>query len=125
MLRIRFLAPLFALALLGSSLLMGQDRTDSVVGRLALPKPYSQLNLNPKQKNEVARIRQKYTAEIVELEAKLRAVKKEEKKEIEKLLTATQKARLQQIRGGKDDDDEDDLPPSAEKKQSAATKQKK
>ncbi|HEY7327055.1 MAG TPA: hypothetical protein VH592_05420 [Gemmataceae bacterium] len=116
MFRLRFLAPLFVAGAVGSGFLIGDDRTGSAVGRTTVPKPYSQLNLTPKQKNEIFRIRAKYTADIIELEEKIKDLKRQEKKEFEKLLTATQKARLQEIRGGKDSDDEDDRPTTPDKK---------
>jgi hypothetical protein len=126
MFRLRFLAPLFVVALVGSSFLMGQDRTGSVVGRTTVPKPYSQLNLTPKQKNEILKIRSKYTAEILDLEDKIKDLKRKERAEFDKLLTATQKARLQQMRGGKDDDeDSDDRPVISNRKNTIVPRDKK
>jgi len=124
MVRLRFVAPLLVVALFGSSLLMGDDKVDPIIVRVQLPPNYKQLGLTPKQKNDILKIRAKYAAEIQELEQKIKDLKKQEKTAYESVLTAAQKARLQEIRNGKKEAD-DDAPVPVDKKKSAAAKDKK
>ncbi len=124
MVRLRFVAPLLVVALFGSSLLMGDDKVDPIVVRVQLPPNYKQLGLTPKQKNDILKIRAKYAAEIQELEQKIKDLKKQEKTAYESVLTAAQKARLQEIRNGKKEAD-DDAPVPVDKKKSATAKDKK
>jgi|YelNatPaOPRAMG01_1025707.scaffolds.fasta_scaffold152931_1 hypothetical protein len=124
MVRLRFVAPLLVVALFGSSLLMGDDKVDPIIVRVQLPPNYKQLGLTPKQKNDILKIRAKYAAEIQELEQKIKDLKKQEKTAYESVLTAAQKARLQEIRNGKKEAD-DDAPVPVDKKKSATAKDKK
>ena len=125
MLRLRLLAPVLVVGMFGSGLLMGDDKPDPIVVRASLSPYYKQLGLSPKQKNEIYKIRAKYTAEIQELEQKIKDLRKQEKKDYEKVLTAAQKARLQEILSGRKNADDEDTPVPADKKKSTAAQDKK
>jgi len=51
---------------------------------------------------QVYRAQSRYHAQIAELDAKIKELKKTEKAEMEKVLTAAQKARLKEIVAGED-----------------------
>jgi|SRR5579884_668918 len=118
------IAPLLVVGMVWSGFLMGDDKPEPIVVRATLPSNYKQLGLTAKQKNEIYRIRAKYAAEIQELEQKIKELKKQEKLAYENVLTAAQKARLQEIRSAKKDADDEDMPVTVEKKKTTATKDK-
>lgn len=128
MLRLRLLAPLFVVGIFGSSFLMGDDKREPIVVNVRLPYHYNKLGLTPKQVNHVYKIRGKYAAEIQELKQKISDLMEQEKTDCEKVLTAAQKARLQELLGssnrrrGADDEDE---PVKVEKKKGAVAKDQK
>jgi hypothetical protein len=62
-----------------------------------LPKGFSKLGLTDDQKQSIYKITGKYRAKIDELRQKMIALQTEEKAEIDKVLTAEQKARLREI----------------------------
>lgn len=107
MLRLRVMVPLLVVGVLTSGFLMGEDKkTDKepIIVTTRLPSYYSLLNLSAKQKNEILKIRgkhaveiQKLTEQIAELREKEKALKEQEKVEVEKVLTVEQKARLKEI----------------------------
>jgi TolA-binding protein len=63
-----------------------------------LPKGYKDLGLDEKQKQSIYHIEADYHAKIDELQQKIADLKKDEKAEIEKVLTKAQKDRLKEIR---------------------------
>jgi hypothetical protein len=125
MLRLRFMAPLFVVAAVGGGVLMGDDKAEPIVVSVQMPKYYSKLSLTPKQRNDILKIRAKYASELQELEQKIRDMKKLERRDYEKVLTAAQKSRLQELLGGKKDADDDDPPVQVDKKKTTAAKDKK
>ena len=125
MLRLRFFAPLLVVVAVGGGFLMGDDKADPIVVSVQMPKYYSKLSLSPKQRNEILKIRAKYASELQELEQKIRDLKKLEKRDYEKVLTAAQKSRLMELLGGKKDNDDDDPPVQTDKKKSTVAKDKK
>jgi hypothetical protein len=128
MLRLRFLAPVFVVALLGSRFLMGDDKKEVIIVRPSLPNYYRLLGLTPKQKNEIYKIRSKYAAEIQELRQKISDLQDQEKTDCEKILTDAQKNRLREIVGNPNRRkiaDDEDAPAQVDKKKSTAAKDKK
>ena len=129
MFRLRFMAPLLVIGVFGSGFLMGDDKKEPIVVRVSLPRYYSQLGLTPKQRNEIYKIRGKYTAEIQELYDKISELREKDKEDCEKVLTKAQHARYRELLGGPDRrrnaDEDDDLPIKTDKKKGTATKDKK
>ncbi|HEY7327165.1 MAG TPA: hypothetical protein VH592_05985 [Gemmataceae bacterium] len=128
MFRLRFLAPLFVLCMIGTGFLMGDDKKEPIIVTARLPTYYSRLGLTPKQNNEILKVRGKYAAEIQELKQKISDLQDQEKQDCEKLLTATQKARLREILGNSNRRkgvDDEDVPVNVDKKKSTASKDKK
>lgn len=107
MTRFRFLAPLFLVGLLSSSFLLGDDKKDEkkadkevVPVPVQMPRNFKSLGLTAKQRNDILKIRGKYAIEIQKLKEQIAALTEQEKADVEKVLTPTQKARLREIRGG-------------------------
>jgi len=106
--RLRFLAPLLAVGVLTSGLLLGQDKkTDDrepIIVKARMPQYYSKLGLSDRQKKEVYKVRANYAAKIEELNKQIQALKDQEKADMEKLLTEAQRTQLKafQTGGGKD-----------------------
>ncbi len=110
MYRLRFVVPLLVVGLLSSGFLLGQGKkTDKepIIVSKRLPNNYKQLGLSTKQKNEIYRIHAKYAVEIEKLKQQLEALREQEKVDTENVLTAAQKARLREIRGGGSDSDKE------------------
>jgi hypothetical protein len=118
------IAPLLVVGMVWSGFLLGDDKPEPIVVRATLPSNYKQLGLSTKQRNDIYKIRAKYAAEIQELEQKIKDLRKQEKIAYENVLTAAQKARLQEIRSAKKDAADEDLPVTVDKKKAAATKDK-
>jgi hypothetical protein len=130
MLRLRFVAPLLVVGMVGSSFLLGQDKkTDrEIIIRARLPMYYSKLGLSQKQRNEIYKVHGKYQAEIQELYEKINDLRDQDREACAKLLTAEQKDRLRQILLGsnrKGNIDDEDAPAKEDKKKTAETKSKK
>jgi hypothetical protein len=128
MFRLRFAAPMLVVGVFFSGLLMGDDKKtdkDPVVVNVRLPQNFSKLGLTAKQKDQVLKIRAKYAIETNKLKEQLAALTKQEKADVENVLTAAQKSRLRELRGGgKDTDAEIDKPSEAKKSDSAKDKSK-
>lgn len=122
MLRLRLLAPLFVVGLLGSGFLVGQDKkTDNepIIVKARLPRNYSKLGLSDKQKKKIYQVQAKYEVQIEKLSQQIAALKAKEKAEVEGVLTAAQKSRLRELMGGagaKEAADADEKLPLVEKK---------
>jgi hypothetical protein len=93
--------------LLTSGVLLGQDKKgddkDSppvTVIRGNLPQHFKRLGLSDSQKNQMLRVLAKYHGKIGEMEQKIKELKAEEKEEMEKLLTDSQRTRLRELRSG-------------------------
>jgi hypothetical protein len=101
------LAALILSATLGG-LLIGDDKKDdpkkddpkdpTPVPKGTLPKNFKSLGLDDKQKKDIYRIEAEYRAKIDDYQTKIAELKKDEKSEIEKVLTKAQKDLLREIR---------------------------
>jgi hypothetical protein len=107
MLRLQMGVPVVAALLLAGGWLMGEDKKteepkDPVITtvRVNLPASWKKLGLSDKQTREVYRIRGTYAAKIDDLKKKIAELQSEEKVELEKVLTDTQKARLKELKIG-------------------------
>ncbi|HTV57074.1 MAG TPA: hypothetical protein VMI06_19435 [Terriglobia bacterium] len=125
--RLWCIAPVLVVGVFGSGFLMGDDKKDTIFVNVSLPAHYKNLSLSPKQKNEVYKIRGKYRAEIQELYEKISELREKEKLDCEKVLSATQKARLRELLVGKKQgaDDEEEPPVKVEKKKGVVAKDQK
>jgi hypothetical protein len=122
MYRLRFAVPVLVAGLLTSGLLLGQDKkTDSkepVFISKTLPRYYRQLGLSDKQKENIYKVRASYAVKIKELQNQIKELQGKEKGELEKVLTAAQKARLRELLSGgaAKEDDIKDKPTETKKK---------
>src|SRR5262245_29921522 len=92
MIRVRFLlGMLVAVALIGGSL-YGQDTK----AKVKLPQGWGKLGLSEEQRKQVASINAKYDPQIAELTQKLEDLRKQRRTELEKVLTADQRARVRE-----------------------------
>jgi Spy/CpxP family protein refolding chaperone len=82
-----------------------------VVTRGQLPPNWRALSLTDEQKTKVYSVQGKYRGRIADLERQIRDLRAEERKEVEKVLTAAQKARLKEIMAGKAPGGDDKPPP--------------
>ncbi len=76
--------------------LFGQDDKPAR-GRKALPTYWTKIGLSDEQKQKVYAIQAEYGAKIDALQQQLKAVQRQERVEMEKVLTNGQKARLREI----------------------------
>lgn len=113
-------APLLVVGMFWCSLLIGDDKKEPIIVKASLPANFKQLGLTAKQKNEIYRIRAKYTVEVQELEQKIKDLKKQEKIAYERVLTPAQKARLQENRNVRKNADDEDAPVQVDKKTTTA-----
>ncbi|HWG47944.1 MAG TPA: hypothetical protein VN688_34595 [Gemmataceae bacterium] len=103
MFRLRFVASMLVVGLLTSGFLMGEDKkTDKepIFIKARLPAGFSKLGLNQKQKNDIYKIRAKYSVRIDELKQQIAALQKKEMSDVEEVLSAGQKTLLKEIRSG-------------------------
>jgi TolA-binding protein len=84
---------------------------DPVVVRGALPPNWKQLGLTDEQKKKVYQVQGQFRVRIDDLERQIKELRAEERKELEKLLTDSQKTRLKEIAAGKVVGGGDDKPP--------------
>ncbi len=78
--------------------LLGQDRRDSVPrGRGALPAMWSKLGLTDEQKQNIYAVQGEYRAKIDALQRQIRQLQRQERGEMEKVLTDAQRARLREL----------------------------
>ena len=122
MYRLRFAIPMLVAGLLTSGFLLGQDKkTDTkepVIISKTLPRYYRQLGLSDKQKDNIYKVRASYAVKIKELQNQINELKGKEKGDLEKILTAAQKARLRELLtgGATKEDDIKDKPTETKKK---------
>jgi hypothetical protein len=88
----RLLATLTLALLLGGALLADDPKSPD------LPPQFRNLGLSDKQLEDAAKVLGKHGAKLKELEDKIKTVRDEQAAELEKLLTAAQKARLKELR---------------------------
>ncbi|MEZ6123972.1 MAG: hypothetical protein R3C49_12440 [Planctomycetaceae bacterium] len=135
-----YLAPLLALGIASSSFLaIAQTKAKSAQKDDAaetskyrrLPTYYGQLELKDDQKEDIYKIRESFGARIDDLEAQLEELRGQMNKEIEGVLTTTQKSALSKLKAGnkssssakkEDKEDSDEKPKAAPKKKSSTAK---
>jgi hypothetical protein len=119
--RLRLILPMMVLVLVGGWLIGDDPKDPPVKVKGKLPAPYKKLGLSDDQIQSVYKIQAKFNGQIDQLSAKIAQLKKDEKSELEKLLTAAQKARLREILLGemaevpKDKDEKKEPPKDKEK----------
>jgi hypothetical protein len=97
MFRLRLILPLVVMVLM-CGWLVGDDPKDPPVKlKGKLPTTFKKLGLSEEQIQSVYKTQAKYVTQIDQLTAKIAQLKKEEKAELEKILTPAQKARLREI----------------------------
>jgi Spy/CpxP family protein refolding chaperone len=81
----------------------GQDRAKDAPAKLRgqLPQNWGKLGLTDEQKQRVYRIQSEVRSKVDALEAQIADLKEKERKDLEGVLTAAQKARLREILAGK------------------------
>ena len=100
MFRLRFVLMLVGVLL--ASGLIGQEKDVPAKVKGTLPANWKKVGLTDDQVQQVYRVQARYNAQIAELDAKIKELKKIEKAEMEKVMTAAQKARLKEIVTGED-----------------------
>jgi hypothetical protein len=108
----RAVVMLIAIVLLSSGGVFSQEKKDTAkdtvkdskesTGKVkgALPKNWSKLGLSDMQKQEVYKIHARFQEQIDKLNEQLSALKSDQKKEMEKVLTPEQKKRLVELLTG-------------------------
>ena len=99
MLRIRILLAVMMVGVVVASGSSGDDKKDKAPVKVkgTLPPNWSKLGLSDEQKQKVYTAQSEYRGKIAELEVKIKELKKQEREEIEKVLTDAQKARLKEL----------------------------
>jgi hypothetical protein len=112
--RMRFvLGGMLAVALIGGGLLFGDDPKPKGQGRL--PANWSKLGLSDDQKRQIYSIEGEYKTKIDDLQSQIDQLRKKERSEMSKVLTAAQKARLREIVAAKSGGGDDDTAPPKKK----------
>jgi hypothetical protein len=107
-----------ALAIVAGSSLFGDDKVAPAKVRRNLPTYWSRLNLSLAQRTKVLTIQAEYDAKIDALEQQIKKLQDEQRREMAKVLTAEQRARLREIIAAK----VGDVPPEKEEKKRGAGK---
>ena len=114
MLRLRLILPMVVTVLIGGWLVGDDTKEPPVIIPKQLPKNWKRLGLSEDQIQTIHKTQAKYVTQIDQLTAKIAQLKKEEKAELEKILTPAQKARLREILLGdtpvKEKDEKKDTP---------------
>jgi hypothetical protein len=98
MTRIRVLLGVLAIAVVLNAGLFGDDKTEKKAkAKGQLPANWAKLGLTDEQKQKVYSVQEDYREKLADLEQKLKALRKQERQEMEKILTDAQKARLKEI----------------------------
>jgi hypothetical protein len=121
-----------AVGVLAGGWLFGDDKKpdDPTKSKGTLPQHYKKLGLTDKQQQDIYKIQAGYHDKIEDLQRQLDDLKKQEKADIEKVLTDDQKARLKELLiGDLDKDktapaDKDKAPPADKDKAAPAEKDK-
>jgi SMC interacting uncharacterized protein involved in chromosome segregation len=98
--RVRLIAlPAAVIACVGlAALVTGQEKKDEPPrARYFLPTYWRMLGLSDQQRDMIHKVQDTYRPQIADLERKIDELKATEKKEMEKILTEAQKARLIEI----------------------------
>jgi hypothetical protein len=86
------------LALVGAQSALGDDKKEPAPrSRGVLPAMWSKLGLTDEQKQRLYATQSEYTAKIEDLRRQMRKLQREERMELEKVLTDAQKARLKEL----------------------------
>lgn len=104
MYRLRLVVPVFAVVLLTSSFLLGEDKKtekEPIIVTVKLPYGYSKLGLSTKQRKAILKTRGEYAAKIEELKRQIDELKEKEASDLEKYLTEAQKTRLREVTGSR------------------------
>jgi hypothetical protein len=100
MLRIRVMLAVLMVGVIVASGSFGDDKkADKTSAKVkgTLPANWSKLGLSDEQKQKVYTAQSEYRGKIADLEAKIKELKKQEREEMEKVLTDAQKARLKEL----------------------------
>jgi hypothetical protein len=103
MLRLRVGLPVVAALLLACGWLSGQDAKtkedvkEPIVIKGNLPKNWRKLGLSDDQTKKAIRIRAKYAAQLQDLQKQIDELRRQERGELEKVLTEGQRARLKEL----------------------------
>jgi len=112
--RMRFvLGGMLVVALIGGGLLFGDDPKPKGQGRL--PPNWSKLGLSDDQKRQIYSIEGEYKTKIDDLQSQIDQLRRKERSEMSKVLTAAQKARLREIIAAKSGGGDDDSAPPKKK----------
>src|SRR5262245_24221200 len=101
---VRLLVGMVMLAGLVTPIVIAQDKgKDTPPGKVRgqLPQNWGKLGLTDEQKQKIYDIRGKVRAKVDDLQAKIKDLQDQERKDMEGVLTAAQKARLREIIAGK------------------------
>lgn len=122
---IGFIALAFALMLSGG--LLGQDKKEAPAPKGQLPAQWKKLSLSDEQIKKIYSVQTDYRGKIAELEDKVKELRKQERADLEKVLTDGQKTRLKEILLEKapGESKEDKKPASKEEKKSESKEEKK
>src|SRR5262249_37304251 len=104
MFRFRIVLPLLIVGILTGGWLTGEEKDQPVKAKGTLPQNWKKLGLTDEQVQTVYRIQTKYRDQIGTFEAKIKELRKEEKGELDKVLTPAQKDRLREILLGESKD---------------------
>jgi hypothetical protein len=96
MLRTRWLIGLMITMVLVGGLVLAQDKPATRL-RGQLPPNWSKLGLDDQQKTKVYEVQSEYRTKIDALQAQIKQLQKQERGELEKILTDSQKTRLKEI----------------------------
>jgi hypothetical protein len=116
--RVRVVLGSLVVAFLASGMLFGDDPKATPKARGSLPPNWSKLGLTDEQKQKVYAIESEYRAKIDALQQQIKALQKQQRDDLAKVLTEAQKARLKEILASKvpGDDSKSDSKGSADKK---------
>ncbi|MFN4260395.1 MAG: hypothetical protein ACK4RK_13960 [Gemmataceae bacterium] len=95
MAKLRLVPALFLVAFIAGGSLLGDDADTKIRGML--PPYWGKLGLSVEQKQQVYQTQAKYRAKIQDLERQMEELRKQEKVELEKVLTPAQKDRLREL----------------------------
>lgn len=100
MFRIRVMLAVLMVGVVVASGSFGDDKKEDkapVKVKGTLPANWSKLGLSDEQKQKVYTAQSEFRGKIAELEAKIKELKKQEREELEKVLTDAQKGRLKEL----------------------------
>ena len=86
-----------AVLLLGCGLLLGQDTQTPSRSRRGLPANWARLGLSVDQKAQIAKIQAEYRTKFDELNKQIEKLRKQQRADMQKILTDAQRARLREM----------------------------